>query len=373
MKPLRVLIVEDSEDDALLLERELRRGGWTPAVERVETEPDMRAALARGPWDVVISDHGLPAFSAPAALEVLKSSGRLDETPFIIVSGTMPDESAVDALRAGAGDFVSKQKLARLVPAIERELRDVELRRERRRALHDLQEAVRARDEFLSIASHELKTPLTALRLQVQSALRILGRGQAPDGDAALVSKLAVVERSTTRLGELIERLLDVSRVAAGALRLSRERVDLARVATDAVARLREPIEASGSTVSLEVVPAVGEWDRLRVESVAVNLVDNAIKYGAGGPIDVRVVDAGEEAVLRVRDRGIGIPPADQGRVFERFARAAPGEGYAGLGIGLWLARRIVEAHGGSIGVESALGAGTEFTVRLPKRGGAPA
>ncbi len=366
MKPLRVLMVEDAEDDALLVALELRRGGYDPRIERVENEAQMRAALGRDRWDVVVSDHSLPSFSAPAALAVLKESGHAEATPFIIVSGTMPDETAVDALRAGAGDFVSKQRLGRLVPAIERELRDVAMRQERRDALEQLQRAVRARDEFLSIASHELKTPLTSLRLQVQTLLR-----QATATDARAAGRLAIIERGTARLAELVNRLLDISRASAGSLELAREPVDLARVVRGIAQRMSEAVEASGSTLRLSVAPVAGEWDRMRLESVIANLLENAVKYGAGRPIDVTLEDAGDAARLVVRDQGIGIAPEDHERIFERFARAAPKAVYEGMGIGLWLARAIVEAHGGTISVESRSGAGSAFTVRLPKHGGA--
>ncbi len=365
-KPLNVLIVEDSEDDALLVELALRRAGWAPHMERVETEGQMREALAREAWDVVISDHALPMFSAPAALAVVKAMGRHDDLPFIIVSGTMPDESAVEALRAGAGDFVSKQRLGRLGPAVDRELRDVALRRERREALHQLRDAVRARDEFLSIASHELKTPLTSLRLQVQALARQLA-AVAPSGDDRLAARLATIDRSTARIAELVNRLLDVSRLSAGALQLGRERIDLARVVVDAAARLRERAEAIGSPLHVEAAPAVGWWDRMRIESVITNLLENAFKYGAGAPIDVAVRDEGPDALLVVRDRGIGIAPEDHDRIFERFERGAHGGQFEGMGIGLWLARAIVEAHGGSISVESRPGQGATFTVRLPR------
>src|ERR671916_3052263 len=140
--PLRVLIVEDSVDDTLLLLRELRRGGYEPRHERVDTAEAMRAALEKQDWDVVISDHAMPTFSAPAALKLLRDGGWPD-LPFIIVSGHIGEDAAVKAMKAGAHDFVSKDGLARLAPAIERELRDAEERRERRRA----QEALRLAEE----------------------------------------------------------------------------------------------------------------------------------------------------------------------------------------------------------------------------------
>lgn len=144
-KPLNILIVEDSEDDTLLLLRELRRGGYKPAYERVETAEAMQMVLAQGRWDIVISDFTMPHFSAPAALALLKKSGL--DLPFIIVSGTVGEDAAVAAMKAGAHDYLIKDNLIRLVPAIERELREAETRRQRwqaERALFDRERLFRA-------------------------------------------------------------------------------------------------------------------------------------------------------------------------------------------------------------------------------------
>ena len=220
------------------------------------------------------------------------------------------------------------------------------------------EEAVRAvavRDEFLSIAGHELKTPLTALMLQ----LEMLGR-RADDATRERVDK---VTQHATRLGRLVDELLDVSRISAGRLRLEREELDLAEVVAEHVARVRE----GGATVEIAPGGAVrGWWDRSRVEQIVSNLLGNAVKYGEGKPIDVRVEAADGRAVLVVRDRGIGIAPADQARIFERFERAVSSRHFGGLGLGLWIVRQIVEAHGGTIAVASAVGEGAELRVELP-------
>ncbi|HLL56231.1 MAG TPA: response regulator, partial [Myxococcaceae bacterium] len=189
---IQVLSVEDVEDDTRLLELELRRGGFLPTMRRVDTAEDMRRALLEVPWDIVLADYRMPSFGAMEALQVLKES-RLD-IPFIIVSGRIGEETAVEALKAGAHDFVVKQNLSRFVPAVARELSEARMRRERSLALAALEEsearhvrllkevrdALRARDEFLSVASHELKTPLTSLRLEAQNLQRHLARGN-PD------------------------------------------------------------------------------------------------------------------------------------------------------------------------------------------------
>jgi PAS domain S-box-containing protein len=232
---------------------------------------------------------------------------------------------------------------------------------------------LRARDEFLSIASHELKTPLTPLQLQVQllvHSLRTGGLASVPP--ERLGAMLESAERQSKRFAALIEDLLDVSRVAAGRLELEPEAVDLAEVARGVAARFELELTRSGSSLTLALDgPVVGHWDRLRLEQVVTNLLSNAVKYGAGGPIEVRVEGEGGLARLVVRDRGIGIAAEDQGRIFGRFERAASSRHYGGLGMGLYITRQIVEAHGGSVRVASAPGAGSTFTVELPRRGAA--
>ncbi|MFL5313389.1 MAG: ATP-binding protein [Myxococcales bacterium] len=224
------------------------------------------------------------------------------------------------------------------------------------------QEAVRARDDFLSIASHELRTPLTPLRLQTQILRRLLTQPDTPPREK-LAASLDTLDRQTDRLGRLVNDLLDVSRITAGKLTLHLERLDLADVAREVVERYAG---ASRSLIELRMLPAPGNWDRTRLEQVATNLLANAIKYGEGKPIDVVVEPRDGGAILAVRDRGIGIAPQDAERIFGRFERAISATSYGGLGLGLYIARQIVVAHGGRISVESAPGEGATFTVSVP-------
>jgi PAS domain S-box-containing protein len=226
------------------------------------------------------------------------------------------------------------------------------------------QEAVRARDDFLSIASHELRTPLTPLRLQVQVLRRLLTNGRRVARDK-LAASLDTLERQTERLGRLVGDLLDVSRITAGRLTLHRERLDLAELAREVVERYAG---ASRSSIALQTESAPGSWDRVRLEQVATNLLANAIKYGQGKPIDVMVRMKEGTALLVVRDRGIGIAAEDAERIFGRFERADSATSYGGLGLGLYIAQQIAAAHGGRISVESAPGQGATFTVALPAR-----
>jgi PAS domain S-box-containing protein len=224
------------------------------------------------------------------------------------------------------------------------------------------QEAVAARDEFLAVAGHELRTPLTALLFHADTLAR--SAASLPPEGAARAAKVA---RSARRIARLVDELLDVTRITGGRLALEREPTDLAEVARDVVLRNAEPAALAGSPLRLHAPrPVHGSWDAGRIEQVAEALVANALKYGRGQPVDLRVEVDGATARLVVRDRGIGIAAADQARIFERFERAASARHYGGLGLGLWIVRQIVDAHGGRIGVESAPGAGSTFTVELP-------
>jgi signal transduction histidine kinase len=221
--------------------------------------------------------------------------------------------------------------------------------------------AVAAREQFLSIASHELKTPLTSLQLQLQSLVRAAG------GDARTAPKLQSASRSAERLGELVDRLLDVSRADSRPMEISPEEADLGDIARSVAARFADALEESGSTLSLALgEPVRGRWDRMRLDTVVSNLLSNAIKYGEGKPIELGVSRAGPLARIWVRDRGIGVAPDDHQRIFERFERAVPERHYGGFGIGLWVARLVAEAHGGRIRVQSQPAEGSTFVVELP-------
>lgn len=493
-RPIRVLVVENQEDDAELNIEQLRRAGLEPTWHRVDTAEDMRRALKEQSWDIILSDYVMPRFSGADALKLLKETGL--DVPFIIVSGRIGEEVAVHSLKLGAQDFFRKDRLMLLGAAVERELREAEVRRERnqtrealqkseserallldsikdyaiftinpegtltswnpgverlkgykaeefigkrftmlfppedraqgqpeaelreakakgrfegegwrlrkdgslfwaevsltpivngrgellgytkvtrdsterKRLIEELRDAVRLRDEFLIIASHELRTPLTTLKLQLQGmAPLITAAATGTPAVERLPRKFEAVSRQVNRLSKLIESLLDVSRITSGYLVLQREPVDLVELAREVCARFESLQETKGCVLRVEAPRSVkGTFDRLRMDNVLTHLMANAVKFGAGKPVELRVEERDGKAILTVRDWGIGISEADQQRIFRRFERAVPETHYGGFGVGLWIVGQVVEAHGGHIEVRSQPGQGAAFVVSLP-------
>src|SRR6185312_3768521 len=227
----------------------------------------------------------------------------------------------------------------------------------------ELREAVRARDEFLAIAAHELRSPMHALMLQVASAIALARRA----GHEELLHRLERVRVVLDRYVKRATLLLDVSRINAGSVDLRLEELDLAEVLREIIDTYA--VEAAFNLVELRLtVPHVliGRWDRLAMEQVMGNLISNAIKYGDGKPVEIGLEQEGDRVRIEVRDYGIGISPEDQARIFGRFEQVMTGQARTGFGVGLWLARALIEAHRGSISVASAPGRGAAFTVWLP-------
>jgi signal transduction histidine kinase len=227
-------------------------------------------------------------------------------------------------------------------------------------AIAEARAAADAREEFLSVASHELRTPLSALVLQLGDLQRVADQDR-------LRSKVERVARVTDRMVRLVDDLLDVSRIRAHRVELQTDDCDLAELTRDVVDRTAEQARRHGCELNLAASePVIGRWDRNRLEQVIGNLLSNAIKYGSGKPVEVAVSQGGGTAAVTVRDHGIGVARADQQRIFARFERGVPMQNFGGLGLGLYIAREIVAAHGGAIRVTSEPGQGACFTVELP-------
>jgi PAS domain S-box-containing protein len=223
--------------------------------------------------------------------------------------------------------------------------------------------AVRMRDEFLAIASHELRTPLTTLVLSLGAVEQDRTKGDLKQ----IQRSLRRAQKQAERMGRLLDRMLDVSQMAAGKLKLDLAPCDLSDVVRDIVERLSE--DASNAACELRLTLSggiVGQWDRFRLDEAFSNIISNAIKYGAGHPIDIQLQASDENAVLVVEDHGIGIAPDDLSRIFGRFERTVASKNYGGLGLGLYIARQIIEQHRGSIRAENRPCGGARFVIKVP-------
>jgi signal transduction histidine kinase len=224
--------------------------------------------------------------------------------------------------------------------------------------------AIRTREHFVSIASHELRTPLAPMRLQVQRMMRRMSRAPMPPDE--IVQSLAVIDRQTTRLATLLEDILDLTRARIGRLALARERLDAAALVDEVVSSQRDALEQAGFVVEVRKNGrTAGEWDRVRVEQVLANLLVNAMKYGAS-PIEIDLASGPKTLAITVRDHGPGISRENRERIFDAFEHAVSADAGRGLGLGLYIVREIVEAHGGRIAVEDPPGGGAAFRVELP-------
>jgi signal transduction histidine kinase len=297
---------------------------------------------------------GVPYVGTELPVKIARlEGGALDEVYFNFVYEPMRDAAGqVEGVLAVASDVTQ----------------EVHSRRRAEGLKAQAEEGVRLRDEFLSVASHELKTPLTPLALRL-ALLKREAQGTQPGQlpREREVRHLEVAERQVRKLAELVGDLLDVSRLSTGRMKLELEPVDLSALVREEVARFEPEAERAGCQLGLRTAPSsVGQWDRLRLEQVVTNLLSNALKYGAGKPVHITVDSDGARAWLTVRDEGIGIAPDDLERIFGRFERAVSERHYGGLGLGLYVTRQFLQAMGGTVKAESVPGQGATFTVELP-------
>ncbi len=367
-KSLRVLIVEDSEDDTLLMLRELQGGGYDLTSERVDTAEAMKAMLVKQEWDLVISDYSMPKFNGLAALELLKKQ-RLD-IPFILVSGTVGEDVAVEAMKAGAHDYIMKDRLMRLVPAIERELREAEVRRERRRAEEALQKAYEElktvdelKDNIISNVSHELRTPITI----VKGAIEIAVDEEDPEERNMILN---TARGALIRQDSIIEDLIEATKMKKRK-KLELEPVDVAGAITIVGGEVKSTLTKNKVNMKIDMKEDLPEVraDYKELAHVLRNLVDNAIKFNKeGGEVIVRAGEKNGMVEVCVSDTGIGIPEDEFDKIFEYFYQldSSPTRSYSGTGMGLAIAKEVVEAHGGEITVESELDKGSRFCFTVP-------
>ena len=375
-KVLQVLLIEDSAPDAELLVANLADAGYDVLADRVQTAEEMRSALARGGWQIILSDYSLPTFSAPEALAIAQELH--PELPFIIVSGTVGEDTAVNALKAGASDFLVKGRLTRLVPSIERELRESKLRRERELEREALEDRLRQSQKLEGIGrlaggiAHDFNNLLTAIIGYTEMVLDQIGP------DKPISKDLDEIRRASDRAVALTRQLLAFSRKQT----LKVAPMDLNGI----IANMRnmldrlisEDIEIR-SQLADDLPPILA--DRIQLEQVLMNLVMNArdaMPRGGSITIDTKTVGAGavqsdvhervepgRYVALFITDSGQGMDPATQARIFEPFfTTKGAGEG---TGLGLATVYGVVQQLGGHIAVSSEVGRGTTFSLYFPE------
>lgn len=323
-------------------------------VERRGEEADILAHIRRGEK----VDHF-------ETIRESKTGARLDIS--LTVSPVKDAQGRVIGVSKVARDITYRKRMERERDEANRLLNEQceSLRKEveaREKAQADLAEAVRSRDQFIAVAAHELRNPLNVFLLTLQLLYRISSNPAGYPQIHGLVEKSRI---QLARLSTLVDRLLDVTRIRTGTFELYREAFDLSGLVRDVANRFAS--EKSASSISLNLEATIeGNWDRIRIDQALTNLLSNAIKYGGEKPIAVNAFVRDECAVVEIRDQGIGISTDGLTRIFDRFERLAPHAGSEGLGLGLWITKQIVEAHGGTIDVASELGKGSVFSMRLP-------
>lgn len=380
---VRILLVEDNPGDADLVRDAFAQAKADVDLVHVERLSHALEAASKGAFDLVLLDLSLPdAFELTGVSSVRMKFPNL---PVVVLTALDDERLAAKAVAEGAQDYLIKGDLpapllVRAVRyAIEREqythraqllaaehagrMAAEELASENARLYQEAQRAIAARDEFLAIASHELRSPLAAHNLQLHVVEKGASKLAAPD----LLRKVEAAIHSGKRLTSLVETLLDVSRITAGRFTLHKEPFDAVALVRDVVEQFQEIAERAGCEVSLQTdVRVEGQWDKVRVGQAVTNLLSNAIRY-APGPITVSVHEELAFLVMTVSDLGPGIPDPDLSRIFDRYQRAMIArEHRAGLGLGLFVSREIAIAHGGTLSAENLPERGARFTLRLP-------
>ena len=385
---IKLLIVDDLPENLLALEASIRDDGYS--IHQASSGEEALALLLEHEFALAILDVQMPGMNGFELAELIRGMARTKHLPIVFVSAAGKElDYAFKGYENGAVDFLYKPLDAYAVKSkvqvfvdlfrqrteLRRQLVALEESRRRQQALVselqtaqvDLKRALQMRDEFMSMVVHELRTPLSVLAMEVRVRQHQIAAENAtffaPENLSRMFERNQRQVRSLTRL---IDDMLDVSQIQHGKLSIRRGKCDLSAMLKRVVGEVQGQRSDVPITLKADCIDLVGDWDEFRLEQVVVNLLTNALRYGAGKPIRVELIQLPGAAAIRVSDEGVGIAPEDRARVFEQFVRVGDRLRTPGLGLGLYITKQLVEAHGGTISVESALGEGSTFTVALP-------
>lgn len=385
----KLLIVDDLPENLLALEALIKREDRI--VYKALSADEALSLLLQHEFAMAILDVQMPGMNGFELAELMRGTEKTKNIPIVFVSAAGRELNyAFKGYESGAVDFLHKpldiqavkskvnvfvdlyrqsKAMKQQVEALEQSRREQEtLLKQLRSTQLELEQAVRMRDDFMSIVAHEVRTPLNGLILETQLRKMHLARDNAA---AFTLDKMHAMvdrdERQIKSLIRLIEDMLDVSRIRTGKLSIRPTRFDLSERVRNLLQNFAQQIEAAESSVTLDAEqPVIGSWDEFRIEQVISNLLTNALRYGAKSPIAVKVYSEDGQARVEVRDFGIGISEENQQRIFQQFERVSAKHAVAGLGLGLFISEQIVTAHGGTITVDSRIGEGALFRVCLP-------
>jgi signal transduction histidine kinase len=372
-KPLKILILEDSEADLALLKRYLKTSTLSCECFHVETVNEFRSFLESESCGLILSDFNLPGFDALAALHVLHE---LDlDIPFIVISGALKDTDAAAVMKAGAHDFIPKDNLGRLIPAINREHKEAKIRHERRTLSVQLREAKEFAEQanhrksrVLAFVAHEFKNPLLAIETFANLMKKSKEAPLSPDQ----TTHLEAIQLACRHIRELVTDILDIAPIEAGKVELFYEKIAIKPLLDEIVLMLSSNVTLKKITLNLNF-PEQGltiEADGKRLRQILINLLSNAIKYThREDTISLSLKTEGDWVLFQVKDNGPGIQESELKNLFADYYRVKNvfSKQQEGLGLGLALTKTLTELHGGNIHVESIAGQGCTFTVKLPQ------
>jgi signal transduction histidine kinase len=359
---VRILVIDDDLVDRLAIRRAIEQSTLPATIDEVADADEALAQVEAAGYDCLLLDHDLPRLSGLELTRKLREAG--NPTPVVLVTGLQDDELLQAAALAGVTDFFPKGDLSphRLALRIRFAIRIGRAEAQLAKSLADATRAARARDDILAVVSHDLRQPLHAISLACEAL-----RDEVAPG---ALRYIGAIERASDRAGRLLHDLLEASAIENGALTLNRYTIDAAAIVRQAAADYELAAKEAGGKITtvLPTEPTLVSADRDRVLQVLGNLIGNALKHARGTEIDIRLRRNGKEAVIAVRDHGPGISTTELPHVFDRYWHGRTSK-KGGAGLGLSIAKGIVDAHGGRIDVASKQGEGAEFWFTLPLAG----